>query len=133
MASLRPVEVFTPGGIYLGRSVSLNVDHARILRTVERTVRGLFYHAKKRPLPEGVTLAVYSVDSLTDMQPFYERFMPLLQNEPVREIGKEVFKYRSIFDDAFPDNAVFQLGFFERFHYFSLIFRPDEKSTAAIS
>ena len=51
--SVKPVEVFTPGGVFLANSLEFGLDTERLLRTVNRMIRGLYYHVTMTPLPLG--------------------------------------------------------------------------------
>jgi hypothetical protein len=59
LRTIKPVELTTGSGIYLGKSCTTDVDYDRLERVVERTVRGLYFRWKNRPLPKAATIAVY--------------------------------------------------------------------------
>lgn len=44
-------QVWTPTGLYLGRHMTIKVDHPRLERVVEKIVRGLYYYEYGNPLP----------------------------------------------------------------------------------
>jgi hypothetical protein len=52
LAGMRPrVEVFTPGGIYLGDAPAISFDRTRMYPSLEKMVRGLYHHHAGRLLP----------------------------------------------------------------------------------
>lgn len=51
LAAQHLVEVKTPAGIHLGHAPGQIVDGDRVLKTVKRTVRGLYFHHVGRRLP----------------------------------------------------------------------------------
>lgn len=70
--SLRTVELVSPGGLYLGNTLSLNLDVARLSATVNRIIRGLYFHHAAVPIPVQT-----KVSSLP-----YEHYCKLPQTEP---------------------------------------------------
>ena len=76
-ATLR-VPRHNPSGVYLGHSTALKVDAARVRRTAERIVRGLYGKFFGYPLPRTYDLEV----SLLDLQ----RDMSALKNPEVQDL-----------------------------------------------
>src|SRR6266496_5360054 len=58
LEKVRPVEVRSPGGIYLGTGPGLELDTARVNPVLEKIVRGLFFHRFQRLLPPGARVVV---------------------------------------------------------------------------
>lgn len=52
LAAQKLVEVKTPTGLHLGHAPAHVVDGKRVIKVVERIVRGLFFHHTRRRLPE---------------------------------------------------------------------------------
>jgi hypothetical protein len=44
-------QIWTPTGLYLGRRMTIKIDHPRLERVVEKIVRGLYYREYGNPLP----------------------------------------------------------------------------------
>ena len=55
-----PVDVVTPGGIWLGRAMGYNVDLGRVDRVLQRMVRGLYFIERGCRVPSDVLLAAFS-------------------------------------------------------------------------
>lgn len=51
-STLQPVQLLSPGGLFLGNTFTMRVKMERLSRTIEKTVRGLFFHHKGSPVPE---------------------------------------------------------------------------------
>jgi len=71
LKSLKPVEAYTKGGIYIGDSVAIDMDQPVMNRFFERMVRGLLYHTNEIEYFEGVfkwrlTLSPEEIQSLPD-------------------------------------------------------------------
>jgi len=51
LSALKPVDLFTKAGIFLGKSAKINIDSERVERVIERTSRGIFYKETECVLP----------------------------------------------------------------------------------
>ena len=113
---LRPVDLHTASGVYVGQRLAVDVDLERIERVIKRIVKGLFFREMGRRLPD-----THEATAMTD-----PRFLPgeetmaslrsilaALRAQPVREIGKGVFSYRFVVAADQPDATVWLLCFFE--------------------
>lgn len=68
----------SPGGIYLGEATALRIDAKRVIRTAQRTVRGMYGKFFGAPLPQDYELSV----TLLDMQ----RDSSALQTPEIQEL-----------------------------------------------
>lgn len=59
---MRPVH--TPSGIYLGNHPTFEVDSERVERVLCNVMKGIFYVAQKRPLPQDFILSVSDIREL---------------------------------------------------------------------
>ena len=111
------------------RRLAYSVNLERIFNVVERTVRGLFFHEKKFPLPRDHTVMVQSNDSLRDSDPdFLAELGALILNPlrqiPARVIQEDVFFYRyAVPEEREPGTSVWMLTFF-RDHNFLVFTAP---------
>jgi hypothetical protein len=115
--TLRPVELLSPAGLFIANTFTVNMKIDRLLRTVEKTIRGLFFSIKDHPVPEDHD--IWCCLMLTMPEVALSRFRELLPLfQPVQEIGEKVFRYRWGCQAECPETVVFQLGFYERFDFF---------------
>jgi hypothetical protein len=125
MRNLRPVELTSPAGLFLGNTFAMKIKLPRLLCTVEKTIRGLFYHIRGYPVPPGYEVfcsATYMLEkAMPDpaTNPVHQVILPWMSREPIHEIGPEgVFRYRYVFHEDGPDTIFFMLGFYGMFDFF---------------
>jgi hypothetical protein len=58
LEKVRPVDVHSPGGIYLGTAQGLELDIHRVNRVLEKIVRGLYFNHFGKPLAHDATIYV---------------------------------------------------------------------------
>lgn len=66
--------VWTPTGLYLGRHMTIKIDHPRLERVAEKIVRGLYYHEYGTPLPsnaEIMTMFLHTNAKFHAAQPYF--------------------------------------------------------------
>jgi hypothetical protein len=63
LETVRDVSVYTPSGIYLGNAGTYTVESERLIKVVERIVRGLFFHHQRTALGQHYEVKVFE-DSL---------------------------------------------------------------------
>ena len=94
-----PKEVYSSGGIYLGKRLGFTVDFERIQKVVAKITRGLFYEASGRILPQNYGVSADSNDTLEQTDPDHLHELqntvitPLLSTQE-RIIGDGAFRYR---------------------------------------
>ena len=84
LADLQEVDIVTGAGLYLGKGGTYRVDHERLHRVVERTVKGLFYELRRRRLPDGYAAEAFVLSGFQNMSK--DTSDPLRQM--IREIGR---------------------------------------------
>lgn len=62
LGSAKDFAVYSPSGIYLGQSMSYDVDLKRLCNVIERTTCGLFSHEFGQRLPDGDRCKAYAID-----------------------------------------------------------------------
>ena len=92
LKKMSPVSLVSPSGLYLGRTMAMDIEGERVKRVLNRTIRGLFYHERKERLPTDCL-----VNTWIDMELPDPRIMALLLAEQPKVIGNAVFSYRAIF------------------------------------
>lgn len=119
-AKVNPVEVYSPGGLYLARSLECSLDTGRLIQTVNRIIRGLFFEVTKTPLPSGdytrAMLFSHYVEQHRDDSAAMEfiQYIPQLQG---REIGEGTFEYRYCILDEKCLSSFWYLEFYRRFAF----------------
>ena len=64
--SLRTVSTKSPSGLLLGRAAGYEPDAPRLMRVIDRILRGLYFHQTRQPL--GLDVGVKTIeDTLTDL------------------------------------------------------------------
>jgi len=123
--SLMKVEVQTEAGLYLGVAPAIKVNKVRFDRVAQRIIRGLFFHEKGYPVPEG-----YEVGNRF-YQFGFERMVKSLGNAPFAEqcvIGDSIFIYTFASCTDAPDCTVWLSVFFRGLPFIGYTTKPEEKS-----
>jgi hypothetical protein len=119
-ATFQPVEVHSPGGLYMAKSLAISLDTGRLIRTVNRIIRGLYFEVTKTPLPVGdYTRAMlfsqyaekHKGDSVTTE---FIQFIPQL---PGRVIGEDAFEFRYWVLDQAASSSIWYLEFYQQFGF----------------
>lgn len=123
--SLMKVEVQTEAGLYLGDVPAIKVNKKRCDRVAQRIIRGLFFHEKGHPVPEG-----YKVENRF-YQFGFERIVKSLGNPPFveqRVIGNSIFIYTFASCTGEPDCTIWLSVFFRGLPFIGYTIKPEEDS-----
>lgn len=91
------VDVFTPSGLYAGRTMKIMPEKDRILAVVERTIRGLYYDQTGEVLPVTavVKAGVYETYAKTyGTDPSTRKIIDGLKTLEPTIIGRDTFQFR---------------------------------------
>jgi hypothetical protein len=69
VGNLRPVDIRLPSGVYLSEGWGIQLEHARLLNVVEKTIRGLYYFEFAERLPTNLEFISHFVRSENEMSP----------------------------------------------------------------
>jgi hypothetical protein len=96
------------------------------MRTGEKIVRGLYYEHRGVPIPEGFVYPCLCLNTIDDVTAgvLQTEVIPILQTQPIHEIGDGVFRYRYCFFENRPHNAAFMMGFYGWVDFLSLVALP---------
>lgn len=115
---------YSSGGLYLGHQRLLSFDGARLDRTAERIIKGLFFKVKGHRLPDDHTINVVFIGrfrQLMDVDPELDlavrEFLELLGREPLTKIG-DAFSFRWIQSPNGADHSVWSLYFYGNLEFF---------------
>lgn len=113
----REVDIRTPSGLYVGKTGILNVDMRRVNQSVERIVRGLYWHETRTVLPISQRVTVLSDESLREQsaeaQQTIAGVVKRLSEQPSVSIGAGTFRYTFVVaNDAESMAAVCLMSFY---------------------
>lgn len=91
LSSLTKVEIRTKSGIYLGSEPAIKLDEERFYRVADRIARGLFFHEKKYPVPEGYL--VMNIPFQFGLSDFIHECLDGIAFPPMRLVGNGLFAY----------------------------------------
>lgn len=119
-AKVKPVEVYSPGGLYLAKSLEFALDTGRLIRSVNRMIRGLYFEFTKTPLPLGdyarSMLFSHYVEQHKD-EPEATEFVQFISKLPGRVVGENTFEVRYAVLDPTLHSSFWYLEFFGRFAF----------------
>jgi hypothetical protein len=89
--SVRNVEVHTEAGIYIGDAGARELDLDRMRKTIEKCVRGLYFHHYQERIPDGYEFTIEHHQHLKPdaIEEIHSRFA----GRPIRGIGNGAFIY----------------------------------------
>jgi hypothetical protein len=125
-SKIRFVNPVTATGIILPPALSVPTDGLRVAETVNRFVKGLYFHEKRTRLPD--THLVISHDELALQNPPIERTKEIsqfcnlitqVQTTPRKTVGT-VFAYHWASNPAQPANTIWLLDFFGGIRFFCI-------------
>ena len=128
LKNVRPIELATPGGLFIKRSLGLQTDMVRLRRVVQRVLKGLFYHVKGYRLPDRYEALVLTDESIEKWPK--ELVGPVLANRSIT-LGNGVFSYRAAFHKDNPDVSGWIFVFYERASFLGMTLRAGESGVAA--
>lgn len=96
VSSISMTEIFSRGGIYLGKRPAYAVDLSRLNRVAARVVRGMFFVLAGHRLPTNYGVNAYEVSGFKDVasavaKDFGNLCQTLFRTGPARIIGDKVF------------------------------------------
>lgn len=120
---VKPVKVYSPGGLYLANSLEFTLDTGRLIRSVNRMIRGLYFEFTKTPLPLGdyahSMLFQHYVEQHKDQSEAME-FVQYIPQLPGRIIGKDTFEVRYAVLDPDHHLSFWYLEFYRRFAFIGI-------------
>jgi hypothetical protein len=119
-ATLKPVEVHSPGGIFLVNSLEFRLDTSRLQRTINRMIRGLYYHETKSCLPVGdyVRSLPYPhfIEQYNNNSEAKAEMVVALGSLPAQFIG-DAFAFRYAIMDPARQVSLWNLMFYRRIEF----------------
>jgi hypothetical protein len=128
-AKLKAVEVYSRSGLYLANSFELSLDTARLVRMVDRIIKGLYFEVTKTPLPIGdyVRSMLFShyVEKHEGESKAME-FINSIRHLPGRVIGDGVFGFRYGLLDRSRFMSFWYLEFYQWFAFLAITGKQDD-------
>ncbi len=119
-AKVKPVEVYSPAGLYLANSLEFSLDTGRLLRTVNRMIRGLYFFFTKTPLPVGDNARSMLFPQYVEShrgEPEAMEFVRVIPQLQGRVIGGDTFEVRYFVLDRDHHSSFWYLEFYRRFAF----------------
>ncbi len=119
-AKVKAVEVYSPGGLYLTNSFEFKLDTGRLIRTVNRMIRGLYFEFTKTPLPPGDCTRSMLFSHYVEQhngEPDAVEFIQFIPQLPGRVVGTGTFEVRYSLLDPARYSSFWYLEFFRRFAF----------------
>ncbi len=99
----------TKSGLYVERSVRIEIDTARFQRTPEKIIRGLFFFRNARPVPAEYEVRVYLGNDFFN-DPGFNELLETMHGW--KGLGDDVFQLRAVRDVNDPNFTAWLLMFF---------------------
>jgi hypothetical protein len=118
--SVRAVEVHTDARIYLGDYGARELDLSRMRRSVEKCIRGLYFHHFQQRVPDNYEVTIWHYQEFEPEN--IEELLSRFDGRPLQNIGNGAFVYTFMLT---PDNlqSLWLLEFYGR-HAFGAIVGP---------
>lgn len=117
LETLTPIEIRSKRGIVVERSFTFRIETARLLGTVNRMIRGLYFHETKTALPIGATVQSVTLHDYTELhghEPSKMALIECLKAIPSKTIGESTFTYWHFLIDGNSDRSFWCLEFYEQ-------------------
>jgi hypothetical protein len=126
-SKIKFVQPVTPMGIILPPALSIPIDGLRVIGTVIRIVKGLYFHETQKRLPDTHhviphdELALHNalVERISDVSQIRTLISDLQTSSPRKTVGK-VFAYHCASNPAKPAVTIWLLDFFDGIRFFCI-------------
>jgi hypothetical protein len=120
--SVRTVEVYTEAGIYLGDAGARELDLDRMRRSIEKWVRGLYFHHFRERIPDDCEV---TIEHHQHLEPdAREEILSLFAGRPVQNIGDGAFVYAFMRVQGDP-RSMWLLEFYGRHSFIVIVDQAD--------
>ena len=125
LSDLHNIHLYTPSGLYAGKSVVYNVDLERLRKVVKKTIRGLYFAESKQPLGLNNEVRVYCNEDLELQPPDVLDQLKLTILNPIemkcpKVIGDNIFLYRHQIIKDNPIFSVWVVSFYGKVPFFAM-------------
>ena len=115
MDEMEKVNLFSEGGIYIGKSYAFEYDQKRVQTVVEKIIKGLYLHEKGSPLNKQCVVTDFILNPKLN-----ENILEQVSLLPIRKIGDgKVFSYHYLLYSKDSNLTAWFLMFFEKILIFA--------------
>lgn len=118
LTGLKPVDLVTPSGIFLGQSGMYKVEVGRVLKTVNRIIKGIFYYEYGQVLPNDYNIQSFMLE-LIKFDDEVLNFIAMAKKGNTQTIGENVFTYWIRKTAENPNCTISLLVFYNKVSFFS--------------
>jgi hypothetical protein len=118
LSGLKPIDIVTPAGIFIGKSGMYEVDVKRLIKTVNRIIKGIFYFEFRKALPIEYNVHSYLLEQLK-FDNEVVKLIAMVKNGFSQTIGKNVFSYWIRKTDEDPNCTISLLVFYKKVTFLS--------------
>jgi hypothetical protein len=126
--NMRMVDVYSKGGIFLGRKPAYKLDPERILAWVRRVAAGIYFLNREKSVPSGYVVSAYFGSQIEGEG--VEAVERMADGRPPVERDGRIFGYKWVQDDGDHDTAFVFMRFFEELYFVCFVAKPDDATTA---
>jgi hypothetical protein len=124
LSGLKPVEIVTPAGIFLGKSGMYEVEVGRLLKTVNRIIKGIIYLEFNQALPIDYEVQSYMFE-LIKFDNEIVKLIAMAKSGNSQIIGENVFKYWIRRTDEDPNSTIILLIFYDKVSFFGFTLKSE--------
>jgi hypothetical protein len=117
LTGLKPIDLVTPSGIFLGKSGMYKVEVGRVLKTVNRIIKGIFYYEFGQALPNDYNVQSYMLE-LIKFDDEVLNLIAMAKAGNTQTIGKNVFTYWIRKTDENPNCTICLLIFYNKVSFY---------------
>lgn len=131
--TLMPVELRSEAGLILGSSVAIRIDTNRLMTTVNRIIRGLYYEVVKLPLPVDAIVGCLPLHEYEKRHPRNSRTPDLVDcipTLPSQVLGDGTFEFRHWIVEEQTFRSFWYLEFYGRLGF---VGTTDKKRASALN
>ena len=119
---MQPVELYSPGGIYVADSVAIQPEYAPYDIVLRKIVKGLYYHHFQSRFPFDYEIAVFNIDREVCDQ-HWETMQRITCNGPF-ELADGVFRYAYSCGEQDGAHMLWLMSFYQGIYFNVLTDRP---------
>jgi hypothetical protein len=124
LKTIHLMEQATHGAAFSSNAAGAPLDMPRLNQSVQRTLRGLFYHHHQRVVPAGFETLVFEGNNLDEWPSAEKNYVKMLLKpvlaQPACTLGNGAFSYRFGYDQANPDTTCWNFVFYGRARFIGL-------------
>ena len=120
--SMQPVELTTPSGIFLQKTMQLPLDRKRIDGMIKKIIRGLYYYETKHILPLQNKINVLLIQKLDKHIISIAKLMTI-----EKVFGDETFKYRWLQFTDEQNSTMFLMSFYKSVIFLGVTYDRNSK------